>query len=197
DGLIAARQPFGHDSGADDGGDKDGGPDALRDKAATDHAAESLDLPMESSCRCSESRSSERSGKLTNREIRLESIRNVSANASRICGSLPVAAAGSGTPQCAVIGLPGQNGHGPPAALSQTVKTKSSGVAAGPLKSSQLFERKPLTSKLSLRRRSNVQGCTCPLGRLPAEKARKFPWPSRFRMASAMIERAELPVQRK
>jgi hypothetical protein len=35
-----------------------------------------------------------------------------------------------------------------------------------------------------------------PLGWLPAENARNLPFPSRFRIASAMIERAELPVQR-
>ena len=45
-------------------------------------------------------------GKLTKIEIRFESIRNVSANAKRTSASLPVAAAGSGTPQCAVIGWP-------------------------------------------------------------------------------------------
>ena len=36
-----------------------------------------------------------------------------------------------------------------------------------------------------------------PLGWLPAEKARNLPRPSRLRIASAMIERAEFPVQRK
>src|SRR5215510_7179861 len=117
DRLIAPRQPLGHDPGTDNGGNKDGCAQGLREKAAADHAAESLELPMESSCLCSESLSSERSGKLTNREIRLESIRKASANANRILASLPVAAAGSGTPQCAVIGWPGQNGHASPAAL--------------------------------------------------------------------------------
>jgi hypothetical protein len=37
-------------------------------------------------------------------EMRLLSIRNASAKARRISASLPVAAAGSGMPQCAVIG---------------------------------------------------------------------------------------------
>lgn len=37
---------------------------------------------------------------------------------------------------------------------------------------------------------------TSPLGWLPAENARNLPFPSRFRIASAVIERAELPVQR-
>src|SRR3569833_2585100 len=41
-----------------------------------------------------------------------------------------------------------------------------------------------------------VFGCTCPLGWLPAEYAWNRPAPSLLRMASAMIDRAELPVQR-
>lgn len=36
-----------------------------------------------------------------------------------------------------------------------------------------------------------------PLGKLPADKAWKLPAPSLLRIASARIERAELPVQRK
>ena len=41
-----------------------------------------------------------------------------------ISASGPVAAAGSGTPQCALMGWPGQVGQTSAAALSQTVKTK-------------------------------------------------------------------------
>ena len=41
-----------------------------------------------------------------------------------------------------------------------------------------------------------VCGLTWPFGWLPAEKAWKRPAPSLLRIASAMIERAELPVQR-
>ena len=59
----------------------------------------SLVFPMASSRFCSESKSSERIGKLTKMLMRFESIRNVSAKASRISASFPVAAAGSGTPQ--------------------------------------------------------------------------------------------------
>ena len=44
-------------------------------------------------------------------------------------------------PQCAVIGWPGQNGQVSPAALSQTVNTKSSGGAPGLANSFQDFER--------------------------------------------------------
>ena len=49
-------------------------------------------------------------------------------------------------PQCAVIGWPGHTGQVSAAALSQTVKTKSSFGAPGPENSVQLFERKPVTS---------------------------------------------------
>ena len=46
-------------------------------------------------------------------------------------------------PQCAVIGWPGQTGQASPAALSQTVNTKSSAGAPGLANSSHDFERKP------------------------------------------------------
>src|SRR5581483_2433462 len=180
DRLISAGKPLRHDAGADHRGDQNAGTDRLGKQTAADHAADPFNLPIESSCRCSESLSSERKGRLTKTEMRFDSMRNVSANAKRTCASSPVAAAGSGTPQCAVIGCPGQNGQVSPAALSQTVKTKSSGVAPGPLNLFQLLERNPPTSKSSLRRRSSVYGCTCPLGWLPAENARKLPRPSRF-----------------
>ena len=50
-----------------------------------------------------------------------------------ISASVPVAAAGSGTPQCALMGWPGQVGQTSAAALSQTVKTKSMcGASARP-----------------------------------------------------------------
>lgn len=54
---------------------------------------------------------------------------------------MPSAVEGSGSPQCALIGCPGQTGHTSLAALSQTVKTKSSSDAWGAANSSQDFER--------------------------------------------------------
>jgi len=50
--------------------------------------------------------------------------------------------AGSGTPQWAVIGCPGQTGQTSCAALSQTVKTKSSFGESGFANSSQDLLRK-------------------------------------------------------
>ncbi len=70
-------------------------------------------------------------GRLTNSSTRRSSTRNASRNAAVFSRSLPVTAAGSATPQCAVIGWPGQTGQTSPAALSQTVMTKSSGAAPG------------------------------------------------------------------
>jgi hypothetical protein len=58
----------------------------------------------------------------------------------------PLASAGSGTPQCAVIGWPGHTGQASPAALSQTVNTKSSAGDPGLANSPQDFERKPAVS---------------------------------------------------
>ena len=100
-------------------------------------------------------------------------------------------------PQCAVIGWPGQVGHSSWAALSQTVKTKSSRGASSPSNSLQLFERSPSIGWPRSSSSSSAIGWTAPWGRLPALKARKRPAPSRSRIASARMLRAELPVQRK
>ena len=59
---------------------------------------------------------------------------------------VPSTAAGSGMPQCAVMGWPGQAGQTSPAASSQTVMTKSSFGASGRANSSQDFERNPPVS---------------------------------------------------
>ena len=58
--------------------------------------------------------------------------------------------AGSGRPQCAVIGWPGQIGQTSFAASSQTVNTKSSFGASWLANSSQDFERSFETSKFDL-----------------------------------------------
>src|SRR5688572_9769516 len=110
---------------------------------------------------------------------------------------LPVAAAGSGTPQCAVTGWPGQTGQTSPAALSQTVKMKSMCGAPALANSFQFLERRPSVPRLFFRSRSSANGLTAPLGWLPALKARNFPRPAEFRYASARMDLAELPVQRK
>ena len=89
-------------------------------------------------------------------------------NASAISAAEPVAAAGSGMPQCAVIGWPGQTGQVSPAALSQTVNTKSSAGAPGLANSLQDFERKPGRIVAEALQQPIACGLTCPFGWLPA-----------------------------
>jgi len=74
---------------------------------------------------------------------------------------------------------------------------KSIRGASGPVNSSQDFERSPETSWPIAWSYARTAGS----GRVgrdsdPAEKARKWPWPMSFRIASAMIERGELRLQR-
>jgi hypothetical protein len=73
---------------------------------------------------------------------------------------------------------------------------KSNSGAPGLASSLQDFERKPVTSYPSPLSSVSVCGLTSPFGWLPALQARNRPAPTLFRIASAMIERAELPVQR-
>ena len=92
-----------------------------------------------------------------------------SRKALRLSASAPSTAAGSGTPQWAVTGLPGQTGQTSLAAWSQTVKTKSICGAPGLANSSQLLLRSPLVSADEPFRAARAPaGCTAPLGKLPA-----------------------------
>ena len=136
------------------------------------------------------------SGRARNRLILRSSIKNVSRNARSTSASPPRTAAGSGTPQCAVIGCPGQTGQTSFAALSQTVKTKSSFGAPGKENSSHVLLRNPSVGKCAISSCLKDSGRTLPVGRLPALWAVKFGWPLKLRIASAMMERAEFPVQR-
>ena len=111
--------------------------------------------------------------------------------------ALPSTVAGSGTPQCAVIGWPGHTGQISPAALSQTVNTKSSGAAPGCANSSQLLLRRPSIGIRFARRNSSAKGLTLPVGCDPALCATNRPAPTCLRIDSAMTLRAELPVQEK
>src|SRR5262249_13193713 len=86
--------------------------------------------------------SSERNGNVVHVPMRALSRRYASLNARAISAGQPSTPPGSGTPQCAVIGCPGHPGHASPAALSQTVKTKSSAGALGLANSPHDFERK-------------------------------------------------------
>ncbi len=154
-------------------------------------------VPMSSISRCRAKVSSVERGRAMNRLIRLSRAVKASLKARSISSAVPFTAAGSGIPQCAVMGWPGQNGHTSLAALSQTVKIKSRGGESAPENSSQDLLRSPCVGKCASSSCLSASGRTNPLGWLPALKAVKFWRPLRFMMASAMMDRAELPVQRK
>lgn len=94
-----------------------------------------------------------------------------STKARRLVASLPSTAAGSGIPQYAVIGWPGNNGQTSPAALSHTVMTKSTCGESGRANSSQVY-----CGVLGLVNGPSpaipANGLTCPTGWLPALHAR-------------------------
>ena len=74
-------------------------------------------------------------------DIRFFKYLNAVTKARSFSMSLPSTAAGSSMPQCAVMGCPGHTGQVSPAALSQTVNTKSMTGAPGAANSSHPFDR--------------------------------------------------------
>src|SRR3984885_5182477 len=82
------------------------------------------------------------------------------------------------------------------AALSHTVKTKFISGALGLENSSQLLLRAFSVGRLAVCSCFRASGRTEPVGKLPALYAVKFGLRLPLRMASAMMERAEFPVQR-
>src|SRR5215468_2599351 len=89
-------------------------------------------------------------GRHRNKPIRRSKVTNASRNARSICSGVPATEAGSGAPQCALIGRPGQTGQASLAALSQTVKTKSIFGASNLANSSQLLLRKPAVGSFAV-----------------------------------------------
>src|SRR5437879_10295462 len=123
--------------------------------------------PMRSISFLRDSLSRLESGKERNKPIRRSRTTKASRKARSICAGLPTTAAGSETPQWAVIGCPGQTGQTSRAALSQTVKTKFIGGTPGLANSSQL-----LLLKLEVGRRAasscfKACGLTRLAGKLP------------------------------
>ena len=120
------------------------------------HAAESLVFPMALSCVCSVSLSSERSGRLTKIEMRFdehaEGIREGEPHLAPRCRSrrpdrnAPMRGHRLARPERA--GLAGRV----VADREDEIERRRAGAA----NSFQLFERKPLTSKFSLRSRSSA-----------------------------------------
>lgn len=131
--------------------------------------------------------------RLMRRSIVAKASRKARSNTSGASPANP----GSGNPQCAVTGRPGQMGHGSLAALSHSVKTKSILGASGPANSSQLLLRRPVSGKPALSICRSACGFTMPTGWLPALYEAKCGAPLCFKTASAMMERDEFPVQRK
>src|ERR1700730_17489927 len=140
---IAARETLRHDARAHNCGDEESRPKEF----GGDSPVETWPhwCPIWSICFWIASLSRLASGRLRNKLIRRSRIRKASRKAFSTASREPLTAAGSGTPQCAVIGWPGQTGHTSLAALSHTVKTKSSFGAPGFANSSQSLTRKPFT----------------------------------------------------
>src|SRR6202035_693400 len=108
------------------------------------------------------------SGRLRNRLILRSSRKNASRKALATCSSDPRTAAGSATPQCAVIGWPGHTRQTSLAALSHTVNTKASLGAPAREYSSQDLLRNPLVGICATSNCRKVCGRTVPEGWLPA-----------------------------
>lgn len=108
------------------------------------------------------------------------------------CSSVPSEDAGSGEPQCARTGLPGQMGHAS-LALSQTVITKTN---LTPANSSHDFLRAPEASiPYRSLRTQRARVLTVPDGFAPALYTSNRPIPFCRRRYSPMMLRAEFPVQ--
>src|ERR1700722_20977806 len=94
------------------------------------------------------------------------------------------------------MGWPGHMGQTSLAALSQTVNTKFMVAAPGMENSSQLLLRAASTGRSASCNCLIASGRTLPEGELPALYAVKCGSRLPLRIASAIIDRAELPVQR-
>src|SRR5215469_18308958 len=112
----------------------------------------------------SERRSIDASGRERKRLILRSSATKASRYALEICSEFPFTPAGSGTPQWAVNGCPGHTGHTSLAALSQTVKTKSSFGASVLENSSQLLLLASFTGTRDASSCFSASGRTVPVG---------------------------------
>ena len=169
---VAAGKSLRHDSRTDHRGNQKTGSEEFRGQPPREREAPCL--PMSFNCRWMASRSRLESGRLRNRLILRSSITNASRKAFSISSGVPSAAAGSSTPQCAVIGCPGHTGQISLAALSQTVKTKFIFGAPGAANSFQLLLRSPAVDRCAFSSCSMARGFTTPVGWLPALYAVKL-----------------------
>src|SRR5450755_967628 len=153
-GCISARQSFSHDAGAH----HDGEQKSRAERFSGEPARERHCLPRSLTVFSIFSRSSFSSGKLIKSSIRRFRIVATRVNSRFFASSVPSNSDGSSTPQWAVIGWPGQMGQISPAALSQTVTTKSMTGASGLANSSQFLLYRPSVEKRSRRSVSNAKG---------------------------------------
>src|ERR1700739_3257571 len=138
---IAARETLRHDARAHHRGDQESSPKQFRGYAPAQTRPHWC--PICSICFWIASLSRLARGRQRNKLILWSRTMKASRKAFSTCSREPFTAAGSGTPQCAVMGWPGQTGHTSLAALSQTVKTKSSFGAPCFANSSQSLLRRP------------------------------------------------------
>src|SRR5450755_899975 len=130
--------------------------------------AHAVSRPISRILFCRDNRSSFAMGRLAKSWMRVVSRWHASENALRLASSLPSTVAGSGTPQCATTGCPGHTGQTSPAALSQTVMTKSSGGESACANSDQLLLRRSSVDMRFALSNSSASGLTLPTGWLPA-----------------------------
>src|SRR5579859_1827746 len=142
---VTARETLRHDARANNCGDEESRPKEF----GRDSPVETWPhwCPMRSICFWIASVSRLDSGKQRNNPILRSRIMKASRKAFSTASLEPFTAAGSGTPQCAVMGWPGHTGQISLAALSHTVKTKSSFGAPGFANSSQSLLRKPFMGR--------------------------------------------------
>src|SRR5262245_5363808 len=128
--------------------------------------------------------------------MRLVSIRSASANAKRTSASFPVAAAGSGRPQCAVIGCPRPDRAN---LCCSIVADREDEIE---LRGTRLGELQPAlrahAAYVVIHLSQQIERIWMHLAfRMASSRnARKFPCPARLRISSAIIDRAEFPVHR-
>src|SRR5437016_2614346 len=182
---IPASQLFSHNSRAYDCRQKESSSQEFSHRAGTQREIHCW--PILSIFCLSASRSRLAKGRERNKLIRRSSMKKALRKARSTSSVVPSTAAGSGMPQCAVMGCPGQTGQTSLAALSQIVKTKWSGGAPGRENSSQALLRRAsvgICATCNCRRASER---TAPEGWLPALYAVNVGLPLKFKIASAMM----------
>lgn len=125
--------------------------------------------------------------------MRVRMIARVWSKAASICSALPSISDGSTSPQCDLIAGPKNTGQASPAALSQTVMTKSGDSSAC---TSLDLLKSPSVAMSARCRACRLSGFTSPLGWLPALNACMPAGARWLNSASDKMLRQLLAVQR-